>query len=353
MFAVGGCVHAGTSDLVFGPEEWSREIKKTDLDPSVVQYPFESSPEIEAWVAKVLKRHGHDSEGSRLDVIQSAMFEDDFDFTYEDGTTLTASEAFELRRGNCMSFTALFVTMARAAGIEAFLLAVRRTPGVDKEGDLVVLNHHVVAGYRGPRKVTIYDFNVTSSETFNQRFVVDDVMATAMYHNNLAGEAIRKDDFDSAVWHLEITTRLVPDWTHGWVNYGVARFRNGDVDGALACYERALQVKPNNPSALTNMAFVYRELGRYQEAETALRAAAHTSVNPYTLIAIADSEMIRGNYEEAASYLRRARWSYRSEPEVWEAMSRLASLRGESRKAERHASHADKLRRETDLAERE
>jgi Flp pilus assembly protein TadD len=334
--------------MAFGREEWTREIEKTDLEPGVVQYPFESSPEIEAWVSRVLKRHGHDSEGSRLDVIQSAMFDDDFDFTYEDGTTLPAAEAFELRRGNCMSFTVLFVTMARAAGIEAFLLAVRRNPGIDKEGDLVVLNHHVVAGYRGPRKVTIYDFNVTSSETFNQRFVVDDVMATAMYHNNLAGEAIRTDDFESAVWHLDITTRLVPDWTHGWVNYGVARFRNGDIDGALACYEKALKVKPNNPSALTNMAFVYRELGRHQESEMALRAAAHKSVNPYTLIAIADSEMIRGNYEEAASYLRRARWSYRSEPEVWDAMSRLARLRGDTRKAERHATRADKLRREAE-----
>jgi Flp pilus assembly protein TadD len=96
------------------------------------------------------------------------------------------------------------------------------------------------------------------------------------------------------------------------------------------------------------MAFVYRELGRHQESEMALRAAAHKSVNPYTLIAIADSEMIRGNYEEAASYLRRARWSYRSEPEVWDAMSRLARLRGDTRKAERHATRADKLRREAE-----
>ncbi len=353
IVAIGGCVHAGTAERVFTRDAWEKTVEKKHLDPNGVRYPFETTPEMADWVRDVLKRHASNSDLSKLDVIQTSMFDADFNFTYEDGTTLTAAEAFEQRRGNCMSFTALFVTLARTAGMDAFLLAVRRAPGVDKEGDLVVLNHHVVAGFRGPQKVTIYDFNITSSETFMQQFVIDDVMATAMYHNNLAGDAIREGNFDEAVWHLDVTTTLVPEWAPGWVNYGVARFRNGDVEGALACYERALQESPNNPSALTNMAFVYRELGRHQESETALRAAAHTSTNPYTLIAIADSEMIRGNYEEAASYLRRARWGYRSEPEVWDAMSRLARLRGDIEKAERHAAHASKLRREAALAEDE
>ena len=35
ILAVGGCVHAGTSDMVFGREEWSRQIERTDLDPAV------------------------------------------------------------------------------------------------------------------------------------------------------------------------------------------------------------------------------------------------------------------------------------------------------------------------------
>jgi Flp pilus assembly protein TadD len=350
---IGACVHAGTPDRVFTRDAWARVVEKKHLDPNVVRYPFETTPAMSVWVSDVLKRHASNSDLSKLDVIQMAMFDADFNFTYEDGTTLTAAEAFEQRRGNCMSFTALFVTLARAAGMDAFLLAVRRAPGVDKEGDLVVLNHHVVAGFRGPQKVTIYDFNITSSETFMQQFVIDDVMATAMYHNNLAGDAIREGNFEESVWHLEITTRLVPEWAPGWVNYGVARYRNGDTDGALACYERALEENPNNPSALTNMAFVYRELGRYRESDTALRAAAHKSTNPYTLIAIADSEMIRGNYDEASSYLRRARWGYRSEPEVWDAMSRLARLRGDNEKADRHAAQASKLRREAQLAEDE
>ena len=353
VVAIGGCVHAGTADRVFTREAWERSLEKKHLDPSSVRYPFETPPAMGEWVDDVLKRHASNSDLSKLDVIQTAMFDPDFNVTYEDGTTLTAAEAFEQRRGNCMSFTSLFVALARTARMDAFLLAVRRAPGVDKDGDLVVLNHHVVAGFRGPQKVTIYDFNITSSETFMQQFVVDDVMASAMYHNNLAGDAIRDGDFDEAGRHLEITTTLVPEWAPGWVNYGVALFRAGDTKGALACYERALEESPNNSSALTNMAFVYRELGMHEESETALRAAAHKSTNPYTLIAIADSEMIRGNYDEAASYLRRARWGYRSEPEVWDAMSRLARLRGDTEKAERHSDRASKLRMEAEIAEEE
>jgi predicted Zn-dependent protease len=93
------------------------------------------------------------------------------------------------------------------------------------------------------------------------------------------------------------------------------------------------------------MAFVYGELGWESEADAILRIAANGSSHPFTLIALADAETLRGNDDEAVEFLRRARRRYRNVPEVWEAMARLARHQGDISKADRHLAKADKLRR--------
>ncbi len=338
-----GCAHAGTGH--FNRDSWTREITKKDVDPATVVYPFDSTPDMEAWAREAVKRYAHLGSTSQLEALQTAMFDSAFDFTYDDDLTLTAAEAFRERHGNCMSFTALFIAMARSTGIPVFLMSVRRAPNVDLDQDLVVVNHHVVAGYRTAHKVIVYDFYVTSSAPFIQQRAIDDVMASAMYHNNLGGLAIRRGDLARASRDLAIAAALAPDWAPAWVNTGVARFRSGDADGALQAYDRALEADPNNSSALTNIAYVYRQLGREEEAENALRAAAHSTTNPFTLVAMADLELVRGNVGGASRYLRRAKRWFPREPAVYEALARVASAKGDGRREANYQARAAELRR--------
>ena len=137
----------------------------------------------------------------------------------------------------------------------------------------------------------------------------------------------------------------MPDWIPAWANLGVARFRMGDVDGALEAYRTALLADPVNPTALINMAIAYRSLGLEEEAQAALRAAAVETSSPFTLIALADAEMVQGDFDSAQRHLRRARrWDSR-EPEVYDALARLALHEGDATKAGKHARHAAELRR--------
>jgi Flp pilus assembly protein TadD len=125
----------------------------------------------------------------------------------------------------------------------------------------------------------------------------------------------------------------------------VARFRREDTVGAVEAYQKALEVEPNSPSALSNLAYVYRQTGRDEEAETALRAAAQRTSNPFTLIAMADAEMVRGNLDGAGRYLRKAKRFYRNKPEVYDALARLSRLQEDADKARRYGERAEKLRR--------
>jgi Flp pilus assembly protein TadD len=337
----------GAGSGAFNHEAWMDAVRSRGLDPADVVYPFHATDEMREWTAERLMAYQALGPSKQLEVLQQELFDPkQFDFAYQDAVTLAAPDAFAARHGNCMAFTSMFVALARSVGIPTFLVKVRRAPEADRDETVVVVNRHVVAGYRGTNEMSLYDFYVTSATPYIQHWVIDDVQASAMFHNNLGGEAIRKGDLAAAERHLVIATRLDPDWAPAWVNLGVARFRSGDAAAAMSAYERALEIEPGNSSALTNIALVHRQEGRDEEARAALRAAAEGRANPFTLIAMADVEMGRGDFDAAEKYLRRARWWYRDEPEVYDAMARLARRRGDDRRAADYAEDAAALRRQ-------
>lgn len=342
-----GC--ATTSSLVreraFGEAAWRRVVTAAGVDPENAVYPFGTTPEMVEWAHSKVDRYTTLVPSQRLVMLQAAMFNpSEFTFDYDEALTLTASEAFNARRGNCLSFTVLFVAMARELGMPAFLVVVDRVPEVQKDQNVVVVNRHVVAGYVETAKMHLYDFYENSEKPMVHRRVVDDVVASAMYHTNLGADGLRSGDLGKARRNLDIATSIAPEWPPGWINLGVTLARDGDRDAAMAAYQTALEMDPGNPSALTNMAIVYRKLGQEEAARDALRAAAEGPSSPFTLIALADAEMTQGNLREARRYLQRARRSYGREPDVYDALSRLARRSGNQGKAERYSQRAVELR---------
>ncbi|MFV2071996.1 MAG: tetratricopeptide repeat protein [Thermoanaerobaculales bacterium] len=345
ILVLAGNAGADSEPRFFGYSAWQQAVIERQLDPQEVVFPFEATPQMMAWAKEKLQTYTPKEDILQLTVLQNALFDASYSFAYDNLKTLTAADAFAAREGNCMSFTALFVAISRGLGFPTFLVSVRRAPSVEKTESVVVVNHHVVAAFRSPSKVYIFDFYATSTEPYSFKRVIDDITASAIFHTNLGGEGIRDGDLDEARRHLEIATTLAPDWAPAWVNLGVTRFRSGDVEGALEAYRSALLADPSNPSALTNMSITYRSLGREEEADTALRAAAEDTKSPFTLIAMADVDMVQGDLESARRYLRRARWWYGKEPEVHDALARLAMREGDAAKAEKHARQAAALRR--------
>jgi Flp pilus assembly protein TadD len=348
MIALGsglGAVEAGEAPRAFGREAWAKAVRERGLNPGEVIYPFSASPEMVEWAERAVEGGGSYGEIQRLIRVQDAMFEDGaFDFTYDGAQTLTARQAFDARKGNCISFTALFVSLTRSIGVPTRLMSVEGVPQVRRDGDLVVINRHVVAAFESGGDVAVFDFDLTSEDELVGRRIIDDVEASAMFHNNLGGTALRDGDRSSALQHFRVTTTLWPSWPVGWVNLGVTHSHLGEADNALQAYDRALLADPGNSSALMNMAYLYLKLGREDEARIARLAAAETTENPFALVAMADSELIRGNDAEAARYLSRAKRSYGREPEIFDGLARLAESRGKARRAARYHRKAEKLR---------
>jgi len=345
MLLVAGQVCAWSETEVFGYDAWRKAVAELDVDPSQVVYPFHLTDDMAAWAEERVRGFRNQVPEVKLEILQNSLFDGgEFEFEYDVVRTLTAEEAFAARHGNCMSFTSLFITLSRSLGMPTFLVSVKRQPEVMKDGGLVVVNRHVVAGFKAPTKVHLFDFYVTNTSHHISQRVLDDLEASAIYHTNIGGAAIRAGDLEEAVRNLEIAIVLAPRWAPAWVNLGVARARLDKSEEAFAAFQRALEVEPGNSSAFVNLAKLYREQGRLAEADTAMRAAAESTRNPFTLIAMADAEMLHGNLEEAHQYLRRARWWYGKEPEVYLALSRLARLEGDVGKARKYAKRAMDLR---------
>ena len=327
-------------------ELWKIAVIARGMNPNEVMYPFDATPEMREWALHTIEDAGPVTALQKLEILQGALFDrEKFEFEYDNILTLSGEEAFARRRGNCMAFTALFISLARSLAIPTSLVSVQRAPSVQLVDDLIVVNRHVVAGHRGPNQLNLFDFYMTSSAPPIHQRIIPDIRASAMHHTNLGSMFLRADNLAEARRHFKISVTLAPEWAPGWINLGVVEYREGRPVEALKAYARALEAEPSNSSALANIAAIHRDRGDLDAAESALKAAARQTRNPFTLIAIADIEMQNGNPAKARSYLKRARWWFSSQPEVYEAMARLARIEGDDQAARRHLAHAENLRK--------
>jgi tetratricopeptide (TPR) repeat protein len=89
--------------------------------------------------------------------------------------------------------------------------------------------------------------------------------ANALYY---AGEiSVQCALFDQAAFCLEQATALQPDDLHAWFYLGVSYAQCGDYRKAIDVFEKqVLSLDPENIEALTNLVYVYGEIGNHDKA---------------------------------------------------------------------------------------
>jgi tetratricopeptide (TPR) repeat protein len=267
---------------------------------------FGLDDEMRAFVA----RAGSGDPASRLHRLLAAMEAAGlFSLDYTDSYTRTARGTFHDRRGNCLSFTMLFVALARAAGLDVRYQVVDVPPTWTNDLALVVIGSHV---------------NAVVSASFNREFVIDfntrdvrggqyptrsvsDRYAVALFYSNLGAEALIRREYELSFALLRAAARTHADMPAPWVNLGVLYGRQGLYQHAEAAYLRALEADSREQSALANLVAVYSALG-----ETALvdayrqRIRRYRDINPYYHYAVAQMAYDDKRFEDALDSLRSA-----------------------------------------------
>ncbi len=248
-----------------------------------------------------------------------------FAMSYSDSFTRSASRTFHERQGNCLSFTMLFVALAREAGLDARYQAVDVPPTWTNDNELLVIAKHVntavnqgysrttTAGSGEPfprasfdRKV-IVDFNAANFRANYHSRVVADRYVIALFYNNLAAEALVRKQYAEGFDLLREAARTYADMAGPWVNLGVLYARVGRHDYAEAAYRRALEADPREQAALANLVGVYTSLGEAAlAAEYRQRIRRYREINPYYHYALAQVAFGEGRFEDALASLRSA-----------------------------------------------
>jgi tetratricopeptide (TPR) repeat protein len=326
------------------PERWSRVVAARGVDPAEVPMPMSVTPQIRAVAEKVA---GPGDERERLRRLQSVLLDRTaYAFEYDTVATFTAQEAFEARRGNCVSFTNLFIAFGRAVGIPLQAALLFRRASSEKEGDLVMVYNHMVAVHPKGRYVTVYDFYMTRDNANLEVRLIDDLAVAAISASNSGVEALRAGKLGEAQTALEKAIRLQPAFPDLYSNLGIVRWRQGDVEGAYEVFRQGLELDPRRATLLHNLAALHLDQGRRVEARAALAAAATREATPFLFVVQGDLEMAAGNLKAALTAYRRAHREGRELLEPLLGIARAEMGLGDREAARRALRRAAKLRPE-------
>lgn len=326
-----GCASTGPSSFFLSQDEWAAAVRARGVDPEAVSNPLYVTDEMRR---AALELSGFGSAVERLNRLQQSLFDENrFPFSYETRGTLTAAEAYYRRQGNCLSFTNLFVALGRSLGVPVTTALVLRVRGSEKEGDLIVVNTHVVAALAFGGENVFYDFERSRRQQPTAVRTLDDLWITALYLNNIGSDKLRAGQNATALRDFEAAVKLAPDFAAAWGNLGVARRRVGDHAGAFDAYRQALAIDADNPTILANLAALYGSLGRRDEADAALQAANLSNASAHVLVVRGYLELTRGQVSNAYRLFRRAHRMAPTAAEPLVALARAEVARGNRGKA--------------------
>lgn len=302
---------------------------------------FELDADMKAFVAENVD--GSRAARERMRRLLSAMIESGLmSLDYDDARTKTARQTFHDRVGNCISFTALFVALAREANLDVAFQTVEVPPIWYADSDLIILNNHVNALVKqrfGSRVVV--DFNVTELKGDYETSEVSDDYALALYYNNVAMDALRRGSAEESFRLLKKSIETYPDIAGNWSNLGVIYSRAGEVDYAIAANMKALDLDKKHRPSLANLASLYQSLGEGERAEYyARQVRRYQDQNPYYHYYHALAAYNDGNLDTAAERLDRALELKDTEHKFFQLQGLIAERRGNSSMALESFEHA-------------
>ena len=279
----------------------------------------------------------------RLESLIRVVFSDAvLHLTYANGTK-TAVETFESQSGNCLSFTNMFVALARYAGLKAQFQEVRGVSTWDRLGQLVVFNRHVNVVIRLNGQLFEVDFSPERTTRKRKSRIISDRRALAHYYNNKGAELFAEDEPEQALALFELAMATDDSVAHIWANAGVIHSRLNRLEAAELCYRKALLLEKHNYTAMTNLASVLAKQNRDDEAAVLLDRVDHwRRKNPFFHYERGQAAFAQGRFEEAVVHFKRAIRRKPDEHDFYYELARTYERLGREDKA---ATNLKKARR--------
>jgi Flp pilus assembly protein TadD len=239
-------------------------------------------------------------------LVRVVFQENALNFTYVPETR-TASETFTKRGGNCVSFTILFIAMARHLGLDARFREVDIVPTWSRIGNLVSMSGHANAVVFIGGQTYLVDLfpRVERIEIVGR--VVSDGRALAHFYNNRGVDHLAGGRYEAAKAYFRKALDSDPTMSSVWGNLGAAQTWNGEFVEAEKSYQMALKLDSRDLLVMSNLATLYERMGRNREAKNLqVKVQKFKQKNPYYHFDLGLQAYQSGQYREAIEHLKAA-----------------------------------------------
>jgi tetratricopeptide (TPR) repeat protein len=232
--------------------------------------------------------------------------------------TLTATEAFAVNGGNCMSLALMTTALADLANVSISYQLLADVPVFEWHGTVVEKGLHVRSLLHAETMVksdgNSFVFNRSTLKidyfpTGNERRVssLDREGFLAMYYANIASDAIAVQDYTRAYWFAREALLLAPLNAAVINTLAVISRRSGDEARAEQLYRFGISQTEDKLTLLKNYQLLLKTQGRTSEAEQiGLQLARIDDPSPFHWFQLARTAYDAKEYEDAIRYYRRA-----------------------------------------------
>lgn len=276
-------------------------------------------------------------------------------FEYQ-GETLLASQVLNLNSGNCLSLAILTTALAKVAGLDIGYQLMDDIPVYEFNSTIVTKGVHVRSiiydpeWQRDKKMLTLSKpgIKIDYFPTQRQRFIrnLDESAYLSLYYQNIAGEAIIKNDFNSAYWYALESFKYSPDNSAAINMLAVINRRSGNIVKAEQLYLYGIEHSEDKLSLLKNYRILLVANDRKEEARRIeLKLDTLKDPSPFNWYHLAQSAYNENDYSRAIRYFKTAieKAPYLHEAHLGlaqsnYAMGRLSSAESALRKAYENAA---------------
>jgi Flp pilus assembly protein TadD len=332
---------------IFGTEVLVDEVADVDV--------LHTTPQMHDFVAGI--------EDSRLTVVRFrqllARLKESgfFDNLYDPTVTRTAAQTFDDKVGNCISYTNLFVALARAVGLDVnYQIVEMPYPTYNVDTGLLIRNNHInvlVNGARFYRNRTTghtVDFNLVDPDPDAQVRRVSDAYAKSLFLANWSVDALMRGEERLAFAFLRRALETAPRNPDLWINLGAFYGRHGQYRDAIASFSVARTLRPQEKITMSGLERAHRALGNLELADQLARqVASYRQSNPFYHFAVAQTAYAEKEFVEALTAIERAIRLAQRNPRFHYFKSLTLAQLGEVERSHRALLKAKRLGRFDDL----
>lgn len=257
--------------------------------------------------------HGIDrslGDNKRLNALIDALLlnENGLKFRYSAKETLSAGKAFELKRGNCLSFAFLVAALGRELDLDIRFNRVETIPNWEAIGKVIVRLQHINLIARINDRLYVIELLPNQPELSHADiWEMSDTQVFAYYYNNLGVDHLARGNPEKSLIYLQRAVETDPGCSEAWRNLALYQRMKGNLEKSLDLLEKSLEVRPNDALTCHFLGLVNTKLGHLKEAAKFEKYSQRYMLsNPFYHYGLGKKALENENFSGAVKYFKKA-----------------------------------------------